>query len=83
MEFRLYIEGKTITFELSLVDDTRVFHGQDELLAGDLFEKGKIDFRRFMEDETLVHHDKLVINWANGQYVYFSFTSVHKILTTM
>ena len=73
VEFRLNIEGKTTPFELSLVDDTGIFHGQDELLAGDLFEKGKIDFRKFMEDENLVHHDKLVINWAGGQYVYFFF----------
>lgn len=70
-EIRLYIEGKTTPFELSLVDDTSVFHGQDDLIAGDLFDKGKIDFRRFMEDENIVHDENLVINWAGGQCVCY------------
>lgn len=73
-QFRVYIEGKTVTFELSIVDSdeskgghNKVFDGRDEVEAASLFEKGKVDYRRFVDDENVVHDTRLVIKWAGGQ----------------
>ena len=72
--FGVYIEGKTVAFELSIVDSTelkggtrKVFDGRDEVEAASLFEKGKVEYRRFLDDEGIVHDERLVLKWAGGQ----------------
>lgn len=70
--FRVHIEGKTVAFELSIVDSDessreKVFDGKDEVEATTFFEKGKIDYRRFLEDESIVRDRRLVIRWVGGQ----------------
>jgi phosphatidate phosphatase LPIN len=74
MRFGVYIEKKNVTFELSIVDsdeaqggNRKVFDGRDEVEAANLFERGKIDYRRFLEDESVVHDERLVLKWAGGQ----------------
>lgn len=70
-QFGVYIEGKTTAFELSVVDlgkaDLKVFDGRDELEAASVFDKGKVDYKRFLNDESIVHDERLVIRWAGGQ----------------
>ncbi|KAH7907501.1 LNS2-domain-containing protein [Hygrophoropsis aurantiaca] len=68
-KFQVWIEGKVVDFELSLVSSTEVFKGPDELEAARIFEKGKIDYRRLVSDESVVRDAGLVIKWAGGQYV--------------
>jgi phosphatidate phosphatase LPIN len=72
--FGVYIEGKNVTFELSIVNsdesnggNRKVFNGRDEVEAASLFEKGKIDYRTFLDDENVVHDERLVLKWAGGQ----------------
>jgi phosphatidate phosphatase LPIN len=70
--FRVHIEGKTVAFELSIVDSDesrrgKIFDGMDEVEATTLFENGKIDYRRFLDDETVVRDGQLVIRWVGGQ----------------
>lgn len=73
-QFGVYIEGKTVTFELSIVDSDEakglsgnVFDGRDEVEAEKLFQKGKITYRTFLDDEAIVYDERLVIRWAGGQ----------------
>ncbi|KAH7922979.1 LNS2-domain-containing protein [Leucogyrophana mollusca] len=68
-KFQVWIEGKVVDFELSLVSSTEVFNGRDEVEAARIFDKGKIDYRRLVEDESAVRDDGLVIKWAGGQYI--------------
>jgi phosphatidate phosphatase LPIN len=69
-----FIEGKTVQFELSLVDDggrdggiPKIFDGHDEVEAARLFEQGKVDYRKFLDDETVAKDERLVIRWAGDQ----------------
>lgn len=70
--FRVHIEGKTVSFELSIIDPDewtkgKVFEGTDEVNAAALFEKGKVDYRTFLDDESVVRDRRLVIRWVDGQ----------------
>ena len=72
--FGVFIEGKNVAFELSILDtdeskggNRKVFDGRDEVEAARLFDKGKVDYRRFLDDESVVHDERLVIKWAGGQ----------------
>jgi len=74
MQFGVYIEGRNVTFELSIVDSDdlkegirKLFDGRDEVKAANLFEKGKVDYRTFLDDESVVRDDRLVLKWAGGQ----------------
>jgi phosphatidate phosphatase LPIN len=74
MQFGVYIEGRNVTFELSIVDSDdlkegirKLFDGRDEVKAENLFEKGKVDYRTFLDDESVVRDDRLVLKWAGGQ----------------
>jgi len=73
-QFGVYIEGKNATFELSIVDsdelkgsNRKVFDGRDEVEAARSFDKGKVDYRKFLDDESVVHDKRLVLKWAGGQ----------------
>lgn len=98
--FVLSIEGKKVTFELSLashidsstqgtesgpedgdhpihargrknrhggVGGPDVFAGRDEVEAARLFDLGRVDFYRFLNDDELVNDPRLVIRWAGDQ----------------
>lgn len=69
-----FIEGKTAQFELSLVEDggrdggiPKIFDGHDELEAARVFEEGKIDYHKFLDDESVAKDERLVIRWAGDQ----------------
>jgi len=73
-QFGVYIEGKNATFELSIVDsdeskggNMKVFDGHDEVEAARSFDKGKVDYRKFLDDESIAHDKRLVLKWAGGQ----------------
>jgi phosphatidate phosphatase LPIN len=101
--FVLSIEGRKVTFELSLVfhgeDGTpvahgtesepedgrdvmeargrknrhggvggpKIFDGRDEVEAARLFDQGRVDFYKFLNDDDLVNDPRLVIRWAGDQ----------------
>ena len=74
--FRVFIEGRTVEFELSLVPDydkldraraeahPGTLGGKDAVEDAALFEAGRIDFARFLQDEKTVNAKNLVIRWA-------------------
>ncbi|KIM91230.1 hypothetical protein PILCRDRAFT_811742 [Piloderma croceum F 1598] len=75
-QFGVHIEGKNATFELSIVNsdeskggNRKVFDGRDEVEAARLFDKGKVDYRKFLDDESVVRDKRLVLKWAGGQYI--------------
>lgn len=78
--FRVTIEGNTTEFELSLVDTAgatesqqgsanpkRVFDGRDEFQAFEAFERAKVSYDSFLEDDSIVSDERLVIRWAGEQ----------------
>ena len=76
--FRVFIEGRTIEFELAIVTrDTpegRKLHagslgGEDEVDDYQSFEQNKVDFERFLNDESVVRDENLVLRWAGDKYV--------------
>ncbi|KAI0720361.1 Lipin/Ned1/Smp2-domain-containing protein [Cerioporus squamosus] len=76
--FRVFIEGRTIEFELAIVTrDTpegRKLHagslgGAGEVEDYQCFEQGKIDFERFLSDESVVRDENLVLRWAGDKYI--------------
>ncbi|KAJ3836453.1 nuclear elongation and deformation protein 1 [Lentinula raphanica] len=107
--FKVSIEGKTVEFELSLVefdqrdgDDIEADHnvevtrgrqnskshrssasrshlrvfspngrwpGIDEFETARLFEKGKISFEDFIQDDQLVRDPRLVLKWTRQQFI--------------
>ena len=76
--FRVFIEGRTIEFELAIVTrDTpegRKLHagslgGEDEVDDFQSFEQNKVDFERFLNDESVVRDENLVLRWAGDKYV--------------
>jgi phosphatidate phosphatase LPIN len=44
---------------------------QDEVEAARLFDRYCVDWARFMDDETVVHDQRLIIRWAGNQFVRF------------
>jgi phosphatidate phosphatase LPIN len=74
--FGLFIEGRTVQFELSIVGDGRasiakIFDGSNEVEAASLFHEGKVTYQRFLEDDGIVKDERLVIRWAGDQCVCF------------
>ncbi|KAF7332372.1 Nuclear elongation and deformation protein 1 [Mycena kentingensis (nom. inval.)] len=92
-QFTVAIEGKKISFELSLVpeamsddegseSETRgrrdrsgssggqvIFDRRDEVDAARRFKKGQIGLEQFLQDESVVQDPRLVIRWAEDQYI--------------
>lgn len=80
--FRVFIEGKTVEFELSLIPPrdsngdaapgastkTRrrsgTLGGKDEVEDAEFFNRGKVNFSRFLEDDQIVKADNLTLRWA-------------------
>ncbi|CCM00174.1 uncharacterized protein FIBRA_02202 [Fibroporia radiculosa] len=76
--FRVSIERKVVEFELSIVSNagwTRIgggrgpLGGEDEVVDADRFDKGKLDFQQFLNDEQVVRDEDLVLRWAGGMYI--------------
>nr|VWP01801.1 DNA helicase (EC [Ganoderma boninense] len=76
--FRVFIEGRTVEFEIAIVPPTSLtglgegkkFHagtldGEDEVEDEHRFEENKVDFERFLNDESVVHDDNLVLLWGD------------------
>jgi phosphatidate phosphatase LPIN len=71
--FVVTIEGQKVSFELSLIGgDTPgtafiELSKRSEVEISLLFEQGKVPYSRFIEDESIVTDERLVIRWANNQ----------------
>lgn len=76
-QFRLFIEGRTVEFEIAIVPPTSLqdsgerkkshagtLDGNDEVEDEHRFEENKVDFERFLSDESVVHDDNLVLLWG-------------------
>jgi phosphatidate phosphatase LPIN len=42
----------------------RVFNGRDEVETARIFDKGKVNYQRFLDDEAVVNDERLVIRWG-------------------
>ena len=74
--FRVFIEGRTVEFELSLLPKSDAVDkgkakahpgslgGKDEVADAFLFDAGKVSFTKFLQDEQIVKADNLVLRWA-------------------
>jgi phosphatidate phosphatase LPIN len=76
-KFRVFIEGRTVEFELSLVPNVNnsrtrshsgTLGGRDFVEDTEIFEKGKIDFDTFLQDDQIVKAENLVLCWAGDRY---------------
>jgi phosphatidate phosphatase LPIN len=80
--FVVAIEGQKVSFELSLIEDDingspasqaieqdgkRWPVKRSEVETAELFERGKVAYTHFIEDENILKDDRLVIRWANDQ----------------
>ena len=67
--FRVFIERRAVEFELSIIqpDEEGYFIGEDEVRDTQRFEACKIDFQQFLEDESIVTHEHLVLRWAGDK----------------
>ncbi len=63
--YRVFIEGRTIEFELAIVAQDTL--GEDEVEDYQCFEQGKVDFERFLSDERVVRDENLVLRWAGDK----------------
>ncbi|KAI9000775.1 LNS2-domain-containing protein [Trametes punicea] len=74
--FRVFIEGRTVEFELALIKFTDSkksaagpLGGEDEVEDEKRFEESKVDFERFLNDESVVRDANLVLRWAGDKYI--------------
>ncbi|GJE84370.1 LNS2-domain-containing protein [Phanerochaete sordida] len=76
--FRVFIEGRSIEFQLSLVPDAArarsrghggTLGGRDVVEDTQLFEKGKIDFEAFLRNDDIVKSDNLVLCLEDDKYI--------------
>ncbi|KAF7792895.1 hypothetical protein EIP86_003996 [Pleurotus ostreatoroseus] len=79
--FRVFIEGRTAEFELSLVPAYGTLDkgkarahpgslgGRDEVEDAFLFDAGKVDFTKFLQDDSIISADNLVMRWASDTYI--------------
>lgn len=69
--FRVFIEGRSIEFQLSLVprrpssahdrSHSGTLGGKDSVEDAQLFEKGKVDLAAFLQNEDIVRSENLVL----------------------
>lgn len=78
--FRVFIEGRSIEFQLSLVprqtdylshasNHSGTLGGKDAVEDAQLFEKGKVDFSTFLNDDDIVISRNLVLCLEDDKYV--------------
>ena len=88
--YRVFIEGRTVEFELAVVppeperssQDGKEPHagtlgGDDEVEDAKFFDENKVDFHRFLLDETIVGDPHLVLRWGD-RYVRTDVTSLKR-----
>ncbi|KAG6329330.1 hypothetical protein ID866_9759 [Astraeus odoratus] len=68
-KLQVFISGRSIEFELGLVEGRQVFRERDEVEAARAFQAGILDYRRFIYDEDIVNDERLVIKWSGGRYI--------------
>ncbi|KAI0796995.1 Lipin/Ned1/Smp2-domain-containing protein [Abortiporus biennis] len=73
-KFRVFIEGRTAEFEMSIIPPhshgaSGFRDGEDEFEDARRFDEGKIDFTTFLEDESILKNENLVLRWAGDQYI--------------
>ena len=75
--FRVFIEGRSIEFQLSLVpyqadylSHSGTLGGKDVVEDAQLFEKGKVDFSTFLSNDDIVMSGNLVLCLEDDKYVY-------------
>lgn len=66
--FRLSLDGKTITFQLSLMSFDDIEEGDG---VTQLFDQYRVDFSRFLDDESVVQDPRLVVRWDGTQFAGF------------
>ena len=65
----LDMEGHEVGFELGVVDGDGVdFHALDTIEATRVFEQAKVPFQSFLDDESIVRSERLVLRWAGSRY---------------
>ncbi|KAI0660749.1 Lipin/Ned1/Smp2-domain-containing protein [Cubamyces menziesii] len=74
--FRVFIEGRTVEFELALVPPVDgngpavgPLGGEDEVEDDKRFEQNKVDFDRFLNEAWIVEDANLVLRWAGDKYI--------------
>lgn len=69
--FILLIERKTIYFELGLFpkDEPRRNFGRNEVDDAQIFNERRIDYKTFLDDESIFQEGDLVIRWAGDRWV--------------
>ena len=72
--FRVFIEGRTVEFELALVPPVDgngpavgPLGGEDEVEDDKRFEQNKVDFDRFLNEAWIVEDANLVLRWAGDK----------------
>lgn len=73
--FTLIIEGKTVQFELSVVPGSRLatsgsLGGGDEVEDAKIFNERKVDFWKFLDDESVLNDEDLVLRWGEDRYCF-------------
>ncbi|KAF9651772.1 LNS2-domain-containing protein [Thelephora ganbajun] len=69
--FILLIERKTTYFELALFpkDESRRKFGRDEVDDAQIFNERRIEYKAFLDDESIFQEGDLVIRWAGDRYI--------------
>jgi hypothetical protein len=66
----LEMEGHEVGFELSVVGDgydLSRFHELDTIRAALVFDQAKVPFQSFLDDESIVRNERLIIRWAGSR----------------
>jgi hypothetical protein len=69
-KYILELEGYEVGFELSIVDDgddLSHFHELDTIGAALVFDKAQVSFQSFLDDESIVRNEMLIIRWAGSR----------------
>lgn len=69
-KYILEMEGYEVGFELSIVDDgddLSRFHELDTIEAARVFDKAPVSFQSFLDDESIVRNEMLIIRWAGSR----------------
>lgn len=69
-KYILEMEGYEVGFELSVVgngDDFSHFHELDTLKAARIFDQAQVPFQSFLNDESIVRDEMLIIRWAGSR----------------
>ncbi|KAF9567364.1 LNS2-domain-containing protein [Agrocybe pediades] len=71
--FILEIESRKIAFQLSLISNETSraadVKRQNEFEAGQFFDRYRVDWNRFIKDDSVVSDPRLVIRWGTDQYI--------------